>query len=472
MSLLMVGAELGSATEDQLDALALDPAAQDRLSRSLVRDGAARGVFVLSTCQRTEVYVEAPDGPHDAARVRDAWTTATDRAGAAVAAGHLLTRTGAEAAAHLFAVVGGRRSATVGESHVVDQVRCALARAQRQGRLGTELDRLVQQALRTGRRIRALDDAPPGAGLVQRALDLASARVPVGPGTGVLVVGAGTLGREAARAAAARGADVVVHNRTAARARTLADEVRGTAAVGPLGDALADADVVVCATSAPEPVVGLDAAAAAVRARGARQGRGARQRRDARGAGGAQVGTPAAAASAPAPGPAQVYVDLARPRDVPTGVGDLPGVLRLGLPDLADPGRPDPGAAEELALADARAWEAARRAATAGPTIQALRERAAAAVEDELRRVAHATATAGGADTAELLRRSLDRVVNRLLHAPVTRARAHAAAGTLPDYEALLADLFAAPAPAPAPDARHPRSTSEEVPAARPHAMR
>jgi glutamyl-tRNA reductase len=450
VSLLMVGAELGSATEDHLDALALDPAAQDRLSRSLVRDGVARGVFVLSTCQRTEVYVEAPDGPHDAARVRDAWTTATDRAGAAVAAGHLRTRVGAEAAAHLFAVVGGRRSATVGESHVVDQVRCALARAQRQGRLGTELDRLVQQALRTGRRIRALDDAPPGAGLVQRALDLAGRHVPVGPGTRVLVVGAGTLGREAARAAAARGADVVVHNRTAARARTLADEVRGTVATGPLAGALADADVVVCATSAPGPVVDLDAAAAAVRAR----------------AGG---DAPPAVRD-----PAQVYVDLARPRDVPTAVGALPGVLRLGLPDLADPGRPDPGAAEELALADARAWEAARRAATAGPTIQALRERAATAVEDELRRVAHATATTGGADTAELLRASLDRVVNRLLHAPVTRARAHAAAGTLADYEAVLADLFAAPAPdpAPRPAERRPRSTSEEVPAAPPHAMR
>ncbi|MDO8147743.1 NAD-binding protein [Isoptericola sp. b515] len=406
MTVLMIGAQLGAVPDDDLDRLALDPAAEDRLAADLSASGVVDGVFVLSTCQRTEVYVSTGDPLAATAVVERAWTAATGRDRGSPA-GVPCLRTGADAAAHLFAVVGGRRSATPGETHVVDQVRGALSRAQHRGRLGGELNSLVQQSLRTGRRMRALDGPTGGDDLADRALQVALARHRPGPGTRVLVVGAGTVGREAATAAARRGTDVTVLSRTTARARLVAEEVGGRCATGSLGAALVAAEVVVTATSSPAPLIDLTAARTALRARDGRP---------------------------------QVYVDLARPRDVVTTVARLPGVQRIGLSDLLVTGQEPRCSA--VAESDAADWERTRRAAAAGPVVRALRDRAMEAVEDEVRRV---TRPSGSPEDAEVLRRSLRRVVNRLLHTPMERARAHAADGTLARYELLLDDLFTPP---------------------------
>ncbi|WP_407319811.1 NAD(P)-binding domain-containing protein [Isoptericola halotolerans] len=410
MTVLLVGADLGSATEELLDVLALDTSAEEHLCRALQSSGTVDGAFVLSTCQRTEVYVSTEDCRLAATAVERAWTSAVGSARSACA-GALHARSGAAAAAHLFAVVGGRRSVTPGETHVVDQVRGALNRAQRHGFLDAELNTLVQQSLRTSRRIRALAGAGAGSGLAECALQAAGAHVRVGPAVDVLVLGAGIVGRDAARAAARHHANVVIRNRTLLRAQALADEVGGRVASGPLTEALAEADVIVSATSSPTPVVDLTAARAAARSRDGRP---------------------------------QVYVDLARPRDVSADVARLPSVHRVGLHDLGPAGgRARDTAVDAVAVADADEWERARRAAAAGPLLEALGARATEVVEDEVRRVTQLRGT-HPAD-AELLRTSLRRVVNRLLHAPRTRARAHAVTGTLAEYEAALGDLFAAP---------------------------
>jgi glutamyl-tRNA reductase len=297
------------------------------------------------------------------------------------------------------------------------------------------LQRLFRQAVRVGRRVRRETGVSQGASsMVDVGLDVARARLGT-PLTGrrVLLVGAGKMGGLTADRLRDEGAGRVdVWNRSDDKARRLAARVDGHVVDHRLEDAVADADLVVCTTGAPEPVLDLDLVAAAVQAR--------RATVDAAAGGSRRL----------------VLLDLAMPRNVDPRCGSLPDVSVVDIADVravADgtrEGGDGPGA-EQLAaaLAEARtlvddeadrflAWT---RASEVDPTIRALRQHAESVRSAELERLAGRLGSLDDRqrETVEALTRG---IVNTLLHAPTVRLKELADRGGAELHAEALRELF------------------------------
>lgn len=169
----------------------------------------ATPAVILETCHRAEAYLPAADLPGDA--------------GSALPGGGRLLLDEA-AVRHALRVAVGLDSAVVSEDQVLHQLRGSVAAARENGRLDPALERLFAIALRTGRRTRSWRTGP-GASLGDLAVETIEDRAGSLAGRRLLVVGAGTMGRAAARAAVRRGASVVVASRSADRAEALAAAV-------------------------------------------------------------------------------------------------------------------------------------------------------------------------------------------------------------------------------------------------------
>lgn len=184
--------------------------ARARLAERL-RAARPEGSVLLETCHRVELY--APRASLEAL------------IGAERVAGVTL-ETGVEAARHAIRVAVGRDSAVVAEDQVLHQLRSGVQDARRRGPLIPELDRLFDLALRSGRQARSwLPARRPS--LADVALEEAMGRVSMRPGP-ILVVGAGAMGRLAARAVVEASRPLVLANRTPQHATRVAAELGGT----------------------------------------------------------------------------------------------------------------------------------------------------------------------------------------------------------------------------------------------------
>ena len=178
---------------------------RERFARS-VREGSMGRLLTLETCHRVEAYTSSAD---DAPRL----------ARALPAGGRTLT--GDVAVRHAMTVAVGGDSVVLGEDQILHQVRASVDVARLAGTLDPALERLFAIALRAGRRARSWRQGP-----ARSLADVALACIvgQVGPlrGREVLIVGAGRMGRLAAKAAVDAGASVGVANRSADGASALA----------------------------------------------------------------------------------------------------------------------------------------------------------------------------------------------------------------------------------------------------------
>jgi glutamyl-tRNA reductase len=212
---------------------------------------------VLSTCNRTEIYVDA-ERFHDAYReVRDALGLIT-----AVAVDDfvdfLTVRYSDEAIEHLFAVTAGLESAVLGEHEILGQVRGAWETARVEGTSGTVLDPLFHHALIGGKRVRTETAIGRStASLSHAAVNLLTERIGSLEGRRLLLVGAGEVGAGVVTAIRRHAmVDFHVANRTPDRAAELAAALDGSVVpFADLGEAVASADVVITATASSEPVI-------------------------------------------------------------------------------------------------------------------------------------------------------------------------------------------------------------------------
>jgi glutamyl-tRNA reductase len=331
----------------------------DSLLEALRRLGAADSideVAILSTCNRTEVYVATADMAAAGASVRDFLAaayaadvaraarsvgrrTATVRAEAGDGASDAVPQAGGQmplyeltdrdAALHLFRVAAGLESMVVGESQILGQVKEALSAAEAVHCVGEELRSLFTHAVKAGRRVRTETEIGR-ADVSVAALAVRVARESLGQLTGktALIIGAGRTSRLCAQLLRGEGvARLMLANRSARSAADLAEEVGGeTLPLHEIDRALPDVQLVISATAAPHVV--LDAATVA-------RGLGKRH--------------------APL-----IVIDLAVPADVEEAVGLLPPVSLYTLDGLrAVAGEPPPGRGEgdarhgpELAQAD------------------------------------------------------------------------------------------------------------------------
>ena len=206
---------------------------------------------VLSTCNRTEMYVSVSrfHGGLD-----DVTSALADLSGVEVAELRQMCAVYFDegAVAHAFAVAAGLESMVVGENQILGQVKAALTACQTHGTVGTVLNALFQQALRVGKRVHnETEIGSAGRSLVTAAYELLEADLGPIAGRRLLVLGAGSMAGLAARTAAAAGARVTCVNRTYERAQRLAATIGAQARpLAELSSALGEADLVVACTGA------------------------------------------------------------------------------------------------------------------------------------------------------------------------------------------------------------------------------
>ena len=396
MSVLVVGLSHRSAPVDLLERVVLPAEAVTKLLADVLASDHATEAFVLSTCNRVEVYAEV-DKFHGG--LAQASELLARRAGIDLdeLTPHLYVHYEDRAVSHLFSVACGLDSMVVGESQVLGQVRVALRTAQDAGAAGRQLGALAQQALRVGKRARTetgIDRA--GRSLVTAGLEVAGQVLGPLDGTEVLVVGAGAMSALAATVVAQGGAArVVVANRTLERAERVAAAVGGEAVpLDSLPAALASADLVVSCTGAVGHVLDTAMLTAAVAGR---------------------------------PDRPLVVLDLALPRDVDPGAHFLPGVTVVDLETLAgalatSEHAADVEATREIVVEEVAAFLGWQRAVSVAPTVVALRDMADAVVRAELVRLTGRLPDLDPHARAEI-EQTVTRVVDKLLHAPTVRVK-------------------------------------------------
>ena len=218
-----------------------------------LRRHAGHGVIV-GTCNRTEIYTLAPSLERGE-RAIEGFIEEQFEVDVESVRKHLYTLDQSEAVAHLFRVASGLDSQILGESEVLGQVRSAFSAARQQGASGGVMAHLFHSALRTGKRARTETAIGRNALSLSRAC-VALARRAIGSPEGkrVLIIGVGEASRLAGLALRDAGAaSIVIANRTPANAAELARELDAEVApLDNLASLLAQADLAVTATAAPD----------------------------------------------------------------------------------------------------------------------------------------------------------------------------------------------------------------------------
>lgn len=436
MSVVVVGLNHRSARLELLESTAVPADAVGKALFDLHQRQHIDEVVVLSTCMRTEIYVET-SRYHGA--VGDVRSFLCDWSGHPPETfdGSLYEYFDERAVEHLLRVASGLESVVLGEGEILRQVRSAWDAAVEAQTLGPVLAAAGRRALGTGKRVRSETGIARGTTSLSHTAvmlageilgrsplpdDLATDAIPCAGaqalrGRRVLVLGAGEMGRTVASLlATGPGLDVRVANRHPERAAELATGIGATTLPwAEVPAALAEVDLVVSATSAPGHVVDEPSVRAASTKRGGR---------------------------------ALVLVDLALPRDVDPAVAGLPGVTLLGLGELEaaaatamEGRRAQVPAAEAIVAEELVRWASAAAERDVVPVVVRLRERAEAVRRAELARLAPRLANLEPAErrAVEALTKG---IVAKLLHQPTVGLKAAAAEERGARLAAALVELW------------------------------
>ena len=291
MSLLVLGLDHRTAPVELRERLSVE---RDQLPDALAQlaEYVPQSVIV-STCNRTEVYTYDPDDIGLVGRVGDFLIGYSGVPGDELER-HIYQIWEGDCVSHLFRVASGLESMIVGERQILGQVRAAFSVASQGGYTKSPLTRVFHDALRAGRRVHRETNIGQHSRSVSRAaVQLARGLFDRLDDRRALVIGAGDAGRMVARALSDAGVrQITVVNRTHWRAEDLARDLGGVATpFANLGDALTEADLVISSTGSPGYVVDEAMVAAALTRR--------------------HIDEP------------MMLIDIAVPRDIDPGVGDL-----------------------------------------------------------------------------------------------------------------------------------------------------
>ena len=411
MSVLAVGLSHRSASVSLLERTVQSDDGVVKLLADLLAAEHVDEAFVLSTCNRLEVYADVTKF-HGG--VQDVTERIALRAGVALdeLADHLYVHYEDRAVQHLFSVASGLDSMVVGEQQILGQLRTALQTAREEEGVGRALGPLGDAALRAGKRAHAetgIDDA--GRSLVSVGLGLSGATLGDWADVDAVLVGAGSMsslaGTQLRRLGVGR---LTIVNRTPERAQRLATTLDAeVAGIDELADRLAEADLLVSCTGAVGIVVGVDALAR-------------------------RTGKPLA------------VLDLALPRDVDPDVRAVPGVSVVDLESLrsvldgADVAR-DVEEVRRIVTDEVGAFLARQRSERVAPTVVALRARAQEVVDAELARLRSRAEL--DERTSHEVEVTVGRVVDKLLHTPTVRVKELAEEPGGDSYADALRELFA-----------------------------
>ncbi len=392
------------------------------LAREMIATAEVREAVALSTCNRTEVYLVVGDPVRAESDALGMLTRHADIRPTELAQ-EIYSPRNCDAARQLYRVTAGLESMIVGEAEIQGQVKRAFEAALRAGCTGAFSNRLFNAALATGKRVRS------ETGIGSSRVSIPS--VAVGLARDVLgdlrsrhavILGAGETSELTAQALADQGAGTIfVANRHVDRALSLARRFGGSVVgLEGLPEQLVAADIVVCSTSSPHPIVG-HAELELVMA----------QRADRSPSGGRDL----------------LLIDIAVPRDVEAGCGELEGVTLYDIDDLQEVvARNLSTRAGEIPQAEAIVEEEIHRFARwlgqseVLPTVSALRAHGDAIVERVLAENAGRWESASPRDLARI-EAVAHAVMGKLLHEPTIRLRSLSQARSHASLE-MVRELF------------------------------
>ncbi len=270
--LLLVGTDFRCAPIELRERVARGREEAERTLVHLLARPEVAEAFLLSTCNRTELYLQPRD--EDAAYQAALQMVFLAREPELERPGRLYVKRNGEAARHLLAVAGGLESMVLGEPEILGQVKAAAALAEAVGTEGPVLKRLLRSALAAGKRTRQETAIAAGAVSIGYAIVELARQIFKGlDDCQVLLVGAGEIARSVARPLVERGArDLKVANRGGERARQFQEEHPNAEMIAfeDRLEAVRTADLVIASTGAEEPVFTRRQLAEAMRSRPSR----------------------------------------------------------------------------------------------------------------------------------------------------------------------------------------------------------
>jgi glutamyl-tRNA reductase len=396
--LLAIGTSHKTAPLSLREKIALLDGGAEAFVTELTRHEQISEAVALSTCNRTELYLVVSD-PVDAEShvlgllARRASIRPTELVGG------VYSLRNCDAARHLYRVTSGLESMIVGEAEVQGQVKRAYELALGARTTGPMTNKLFRAALATGKRVRTETAISEGRSSVASvAVDAARAAIGDLGSSHVVIVGAGETAEGVAQALHDHGVTTMfVANRRRDRAIALAQRFGGASgSFDALPAELERADIVIASTASPHTLLGAEEMAEVMRARRGRP---------------------------------LLLVDLAVPRDIDPGCGELRGVTVLDMDALQrsvgrhmSVRRAESRRAEGIVEEEIQAFAGWLGSLEVLPTLAALRARGDAVVDGLLSENAARWESLSERDRqrVEALARA---VVNRLLHEPTARVK-------------------------------------------------
>lgn len=349
---------------------------------------------LLSTCNRTEFYLETDDS---GLLTLESWLK-SDQSLSQDAEAALFTLDNEEAIRHLFRVACGLDSMVLGEPQILGQLKDAFRQAERSATVGSQLNRLFHHTFSVAKKVRT--DTEIGTSPVSvayAAVNLANQFFAQFSKHTALLIGAGMTIELVARHLHSKGIGrMFVANRDFGRAQNIATQFDGFALpLSEIEGTLPEADILISSTASTEPVITTEQMQSAIRARKRRP---------------------------------IFAVDIAVPRDLEAGIGELDDVYLYTIDDL-DKVITEGRSNREAAAVDAnrilddetQRYLSIERSKEVAPVITALRDHGDALRKEVLEQARRRLAK--GADQDEVLEFVTSSLLKKLLHQPSVRLR-------------------------------------------------
>lgn len=369
----------------------------DAVNRAISAVAALPGVsetVVLSTCNRTEFYIESEAAGHDEIR---AWLK-TDLSLDDDAMASLFSVESEDAIRHLFRVACGLDSMVLGEPQILGQLKDAFRQAEQLGSVGPKLSRLFHHTFSVAKKVRT--DTEIGSSPVSvayAAVSLASQFFAGFSRHTAILIGAGVTIELVAKHLCAKDIGrLFIANRDLARARRLASAFDGFALpLSELEGTLPEADILISSTASSEPIVTFDQMQSAISARKQQP---------------------------------VFAVDIAVPRDLDPRISELNNVYLYSVDDL-DKVILEGQSSREEAVVDAsrilddetRRYLTVERSREVAPIITSLRDHGDLVREQVLEQARRRLAK--GSDSDEVIEYVASALIKKLLHQPSVRLR-------------------------------------------------
>ncbi|MDU3157160.1 glutamyl-tRNA reductase [Hafnia alvei] len=420
MSLLALGINHKTAPVALRERVTFSPETLNHAIESLRQQPLVQAGVVLSTCNRTELYLsmEQPEDvpPQDLHKQIVDWLCAYHKLSPDEVNKSLYWYQDNDAVNHLMRVASGLDSLVLGEPQILGQVKKAYTESQREQSMSADLERLFQKTFSVAKRVRTETDIGASAVSVAfAACTLARQIFESLSEVNVLLVGAGeTIELVARHLREHKVRHMMIANRTRERAQALADEVNAEVITLPEIDGrLAQADIIISSTASPLPIIGKGMVERALKARRNQP---------------------------------MLFVDIAVPRDIEPEVGKLASAYLYSVDDLhsiiqSNLAQRKAAAvqAEHIVQQESANFMAWLRAQGAVETIRDYRSQA-----DQMRAEAEAEALAAiaqGADVETVIHKLAHRLTNRLIHAPTKSLQQAASNGDIEKLQVLRDSL-------------------------------